>query len=76
MAEKISFEKNLEKLEKIIEKMESADGGLDETVKLYEDGVKLAQSLNKMLDEAEQKVTVLAKKQNGIAEVDFEKVGE
>lgn len=76
MAEKISFEKNLEKLEKIIEKMESADGGLDETVKLYEDGVKLAQSLNKMLDEAEQKVTVLAKKQNEIAEVDFEKVGE
>lgn len=67
MAEKITFEKALERLEEIAEKLENSAEGLDSAVKLYEEGVKLAGLCNKYIDEAEQKITMFAKS----GEVDF-----
>ena len=61
MEKKLTFEEAIEKLEETANKLEDAKGGLEDTVKLYEEGVKLASLCNKMIDEAQQKITVLSK---------------
>ena len=61
MAEKMTFEKALARLEEIAEKLESTAEGLDNAVKLYEEGVSLAALCNKYIDEAEQKITMFSK---------------
>lgn len=71
MAEQ-KFEAKMARLDEIVRKMESGEGDLDGMLSLYEEGVKLSKDLNKMLDEAQQKVTVLSKGENGIEEVVFE----
>ena len=71
MAE-MKFEAYMERLNVIVQKMESGSGDLDEMLSLYEEGVNISKICNKMLDEAQQKVTVLSKGENGIEEVVFE----
>lgn len=51
-----SFENNLKNLEKIVEKLESGECGLDESIKLYTDGVKLSQECKEQLETARQKI--------------------
>lgn len=64
------FEDSIKELEKIVEKLEKGDVGLDESLELFEKGIKLSKSCNEMLDKAEKKVSVLinGKKQDFIAE--------
>ena len=74
MAEKkkMSFEKALARLEEIVRAMESGDAMLDESLSLYEEGVKLIQFCAKALDDAEQKVKILQKGEDGtLVEKDF-----
>lgn len=71
MAEK-KFEQYMERLDEIVRTMESGEGNLDETLALYEEGVKISKICNKMLDEAQQKVTILSKSGGEIIEKDFE----
>ena len=66
-----SFEQNMNDLEEIVKKLESAEDGLDKTLELYEKGVKLAALCNKMLDDAEQKISILSKTSDGLAEIPF-----
>ncbi len=66
------FEAKMARLDEIVRKMENGEGDLDEMLSLYEEGVKLSKDCNKMLDDAQQKVTVLSKGENGIEEVVFE----
>ncbi len=54
-----SFETNLKKLEDIVKKLEGGDVKLSDSIKLFEEGVKLTSSLSKALEEAESKITVL-----------------
>jgi exodeoxyribonuclease VII small subunit len=70
MAKKI-FEDSLAKLEKITEELESGDLSLEESLKKFEEGVKLAEFCNSKLDEAQQKVTLLLKKDGTRIEVGF-----
>jgi exodeoxyribonuclease VII small subunit len=70
MAKKI-FEDSLAKLEKITEELESGDLSLEESLKKFEEGVKLAEFCNSKLDEAQQKVTLLLKKDGARIEVGF-----
>ncbi len=58
MAEK-KFEKALEKLEEIVKKMENGDLSLEESLKAFEEGVKLSHLCADRLDEAERKVSIL-----------------
>lgn len=51
-----NFEENMKKLEEIVNKLESGDTKLDESIKLFEEGVSLTKSLQKTLDEAEGKI--------------------
>jgi len=61
----LSFEKALERLEKIVEQMESAELPLEEVLKRYEEGTELVKYCSQKLEEAEKKVEILAKKKDG-----------
>ena len=54
-----SFENNLKNLEKIVEKLESGECALDESIKLYTDGVKLSAECKQQLESARQKIEQL-----------------
>ncbi|MBQ1182858.1 MAG: exodeoxyribonuclease VII small subunit [Clostridia bacterium] len=54
-----TFENNLKDLEKIVEKLESGECGLDESIKLYTDGVKLSAECKQQLENARQKIEQL-----------------
>ena len=54
-----SFENNLKKLEMIVEKLESGNCGLDESIQLYSDGVKISAEGKKQLETAKQKIEQL-----------------
>ena len=57
--EDISFENAMEQLEKIAEELESEDLSLDESVKKFEEGMKLSKKCNEILQNAEKKITIL-----------------
>lgn len=71
MAEKVNFEDNIKELELIVAQLEKNDISLDESLKLFERGVKLSARCNKLLDEAEQKVNVLVKKDGAMTAEKF-----
>lgn len=51
-----SFENKLKALETIVEKLESGQCGLDESLQLYSDGVKLSIECKNELENARQKI--------------------
>ncbi len=55
----MDFEKKLTRLEDIVGKMEGGELSLDESLKLFEEGVKLSRECNTQLAQAEQKVKTL-----------------
>ena len=59
MAKKIDFEKNLNDLEKMVQTLEGGELNLDESIKNFENGVKLYNSCKNYLQEVEKKVSVL-----------------
>ncbi len=61
-AKNVKFEDALKRLEKIVEKLESGDASLDESLGLYEEGISLFRGCQSKLDEAKKKVEVLTKK--------------
>jgi exodeoxyribonuclease VII small subunit len=60
-----SFEKAIIDLEKIVEKLEKGDLSLNESLALFEKGVKLARFLREDLDKAEKKIEILLKDEKG-----------
>ena len=73
MAEKtVDFEKSLERLETIVDEMESGELALEEMIKHFEEGSKLVTLCSKKLTEVEQKIEKLVKKDGGLAEEPFE----
>lgn len=57
----VSFEDNLNRLQEISDLLESNDVGLDESIKLYEEGIKLSKICYSKLETAELKITDLKK---------------
>ncbi len=65
----MDFEKKLNRLEEIVEKMEGGDLALEESLKIFEEGVKLVRECQSQLSAAEQKVkTLVSVDANGNAE--------
>lgn len=54
-----SYEETMEKLENIVADMENSELSLSESMKNYEEGIKLCNLLYKTLNEAEGKVKIL-----------------
>lgn len=65
MAEKKTFEENMTRLEQIVAMLEKGDAQLSDSLKLFEEGTKLAALCRKELDSAEQKVVKLMKGPDG-----------
>lgn len=57
----VEFEVALKKLEGIVESLENGDVSLEEALKAYEEGVKMAEICSKRLTEAQRRVEVLMK---------------
>ena len=67
-----SFEESIERLEVIVKLLESGEATLDDSIKLYSEGVKLVGECNKKLDETERKIKLLTVDSDGeIKETDF-----
>ena len=62
---KKTFEQNLKRLEEIVKLLESGTAPLDESLKMFEEGVALVRFCGGKLDNAEQKLKILVKKQDG-----------
>ena len=61
-----SFEEGLDQLEKVVKKLEDGDLPLEKSLELFEQGVRLSDSCQKQLREAEHKVEILLNKNGKI----------
>jgi exodeoxyribonuclease VII small subunit len=60
-----TFEASLKQLEKIVDQLERGDLPLEESLRLFEDGVRLSAACKRELDAAEGKVQILMKERDG-----------
>lgn len=68
MGKEKSFEESMQELEKIVQELENNDLNLDESVKKFEDGMEISKKCNKILEEAEKKITILLENNGEIEE--------
>lgn len=68
MESELKFEKALERLEKIVEDLESGNMPLEDALKKYEEGVKLSRLCTQKLSQAESKIEILTRTLNGALE--------
>ena len=66
-----NFEKNMSDLENIVTELEKGDLNLDESISKFEEGIKISKECNKILEEAEKKITILLEKDGDIKEENF-----
>lgn len=66
-----SFEKNMSNLENIVTELEKGDLNLDESIAKFEEGIKISKECNKILEEAEKKITILLEKDGDVKEENF-----
>ncbi len=62
---KLKFEEAFQKLEAIIKKLEEGNLSLEDSLKAFEEGVRLSRHCSQKLDEAEKRVEILLKESNG-----------
>ncbi|MGA9670786.1 MAG: exodeoxyribonuclease VII small subunit [Terracidiphilus sp.] len=60
-----SFEESLKKLETIVDQLEKGDLPLEDSLKLFEEGVGLSAVCKQELEAAEGKVQILIKQRDG-----------
>ena len=71
--DKLNFEEAIRELEEIVLQLEKGELNLDDSMKKFEEGVSLSKRCSKYLEEAERKISILLKRENGtIAEEDFQ----
>jgi exodeoxyribonuclease VII small subunit len=70
------FEDCLQQLEKIVEQLERGDLSLEQSLKLFEDGVRLSNSCRQELQAAEGKVEILMKQGSKLQAEPFEGLSE
>ena len=72
MDKQLSFEEKMQRLEEIVDKIQTNEISLDNSINLFEEGTVLIQSLNKELHQAEEKVKILLTKNGEYEEVDYD----
>lgn len=66
MAEKKhTFENSLKELERIVRRLEEGELTLEDSLRLFEDGVKLSRECQERLNQAERRIEILLKDENG-----------
>ena len=74
--EEVTFEAAMKRLESIVETLGGGNLSLEDSLKMFEEGMELCKICNKKLDEAEYKVEKLMEKEGGELSVEQLKVGE
>ncbi|MEH6558363.1 MAG: exodeoxyribonuclease VII small subunit [Oceanicoccus sp.] len=67
----IDFEEALDQLEELVEDMENGDLTLEESLKAFEQGIKLTRECQSALSQAEQKVQLLIEENGKLKTVDI-----
>lgn len=67
-----SFEESIKELEKIVLDLENGNNTLDESVKMFEDGMKMSKHCAKLLEDAEKKITIVLEKNGELVEEEME----
>jgi exodeoxyribonuclease VII small subunit len=70
--QEMSFEEALERLEKLVAQMEGGELGLEEMLACFEEGSSLVTLCSSKLDEVEQRIEKLVKKDGALKEVAFD----
>ena len=70
--EKENFEQSMESLENIVTELEDGKLNLDESLKKFEEGMKIAKKCNNMLENAEKKISILLEKNGELEESEFD----
>lgn len=60
-----SFESKLNRLKEVVKKMEEGNLQLDDSLRLFEEGVSLYRNCNSIIKDAEQRITILLEDENG-----------
>ncbi|MFZ0390901.1 MAG: exodeoxyribonuclease VII small subunit [Calditrichia bacterium] len=79
MKKGLTFEKAMSRLEEIAGDLEKGEAGIEESLKMYEEGVLLIEFCQKKLNEAEKKVQKLSRTAEGkfeLTELDGEDLSE
>ena len=66
-----NFEELMQKLEEITDKLEKEQLSLDDSVKLFEEGMKISKKCNSKLEDAEKRITILINQNDEIKEENF-----
>ncbi len=70
MTEKISFEQAMERLEKLVEELEEGGTSLEDSLKKFEEGIKLSRLCSDKLKEAQKKIEILTQNVKGEPETE------
>ena len=66
-----NFETKIKKLEEIVADLEKGDTSLEDSLKKFEEGMKISKDCNKLLQEAEKKITIILENNGKLSEEDF-----
>ena len=66
-----TFESKMKELENIVADLEKGDSGLEESLKKFENGMKISKECLKLLENAEKKITIILENNGEIIEEDF-----
>jgi exodeoxyribonuclease VII small subunit len=67
----IKFEDALQRLEQIVDQLEAGDLPLEDSLKVFEEGVALARRCAKYLEEAEKRIELLTKDESGLLKIEL-----
>ena len=71
MEQETNFEQTIKELELITSELEKGDLNLDESVAKFEQGMKLSKACNKILEDAEKRISILIRKDDEVTEENF-----
>lgn len=66
-----NFETKIKKLEEIVNDLEKGDSSLDDSLKKFEEGMKISKECNKLLQDAEKKITIILENNGELKEENF-----
>jgi len=65
----LPFEEGIEQLERIVRELEQKEVPLEQALSLFQQGIKLVQDCNQLLDHAEKQMEILLENPNGELEI-------
>ena len=66
-----NFETKIKKLEEIVNDLEKGDSSLEDSLKKFEEGMKISKECNKLLQDAEKKITIILENNGELKEENF-----